>query len=303
MDFSAKIKASFETYFIIISENVQFGKPPDAKSIGFLGKTAFPIVSHSLFRGRIYILKGGIALEEEQKSGNLIPVAVLVLCCLAFLLLSYLSYQKVGKMASNLAAQEQPIVVIDPGHGGEDGGAEGVSALLEKDINLAIAQKLEKMLSLSGFRVVMTRDQDASIGDSALDTVKERKVSDIHNRLKIIEEQGDCIFLSIHQNHFTSSQYYGTQVFYSTNDPSGQALAEAIRGRVVELLQPENTRECKPATSSIYLLWHAEVPAVLVECGFLSNESEAQRLNDPQYQEQMAFAIYTGFLDYYQAAR
>ena len=227
-------------------------------------------------------------LNSGRKRGYFVPVAVLVLCCLAFLLLSYLSYQKVGEMASNLAAREQPAVVIDPGHGGEDGGAQGVSKMREKDINLAIAKKLEKMLTLSGFHVIMTR---------------ERKVSDLHNRLGLIEEQDDCIFLSIHQNHFTSSRYYGTQVFYSTNDPSSEELAEAVRGRVVSLLQPDNTRECKPATSSIYLLWHAEVPAVLVECGFLSNESEAQKLNDPQYQEQMAFAIYSGFLDYYQSSR
>ena len=247
--------------------------------------------------------KGGMDLNSGRKSGYFVPVAVLVLCCLAFLLLSYLSYQKVGEMASNLAARERPAVVIDPGHGGEDGGVQGVSQMLEKDINLAIAKKLEKMLALSGFHVIMTREEDVSIGDPALDTVKERKVSDLHNRLGLIEEQGDCIFLSIHQNHFTSSRYYGTQVFYSTNDPSSEELAEAVRGRVVSLLQPDNTRECKPATSSIYLLWHAEVPAVLVECGFLSNESEAQKLNDPQYQEQMAFAIYSGFLDYYQSSR
>lgn len=97
-------------------------------------------------------------------------------------------------MASNLAAREQPVVVIDPGHGGEDGGAQGVSQMLEKDINLAIAKKLEKMLALSGFHVIMTREEDVSIGDPALDTVKERKVSDLHNRLGLIEEQGDCIF-------------------------------------------------------------------------------------------------------------
>ena len=242
-------------------------------------------------------------MDEVRKGGYFVPVAVLVVCCLIFLLLSYLSYQKVGEMASSLAAREQPIVVIDPGHGGEDGGAQSSANVLEKDINLAIAQKLEKMLTLSGFRVVMTREEDISIGDATLDTVKERKVSDLHNRLNLIEKQGDCIFLSIHQNHFTSSRYYGTQVFYSTNDLSSQDLAEAIRERVIALLQPENTRACKPATSSIYLLWNAQVPAVLVECGFLSNESEAQKLNDPQYQEQMAFAIYSGFLDYYQATR
>ena len=237
-------------------------------------------------------------MNSGRKSGYFVPVAVLVLCCLAFLLLSYLSYQKVGEMASNLAARERPAVVIDPGHGGEDGGAQGVSKMLEKDINLAIAKKLEKMLTLSGFHVIMTREEDVSIGEPALDTVKERKVSDLHNRLGLIEEQGDCIFLSIHQNHFTSSRYYGTQVFYSTNDPSSEELAEAVRGRVVSLLQPDNTRECKPATSSIYLLWHAEVPAVLVECGFITNPDEEAQLRDSGYQKKLAEAIADGLEAY-----
>ena len=225
---------------------------------------------------------------------------------LALILLTgciYGSYTLSRYTEADQVEAKQAQVILDAGHGGSDPGKIGLNNLLEKDINLAIAKKLEKMLTLSGFHVIMTREEDVSIGDPALDTVKERKVSDLHNRLGLIEEQGDCIFLSIHQNHFTSSRYYGTQVFYSTNDPSSEELAEAVRGRVVSLLQPDNTRECKPATSSIYLLWHAEVPAVLVECGFLSNESEAQKLNDPQYQEQMAFAIYSGFLDYYQSSR
>lgn len=201
-------------------------------------------------------------------------------------------------MASALADQRNPTIVIDPGHGGEDGGATGKLSTSEKDINLAIALKLESLMKISGFNVVMTRTTDISISDD-LDTIRERKISDIHNRLKMIEAQGDCIFISIHQNHFSESRYSGAQMFYSTKNSSSKELAENIKSRVVELLQPENTRETKPATSSIYLLWNTKVPAVLVECGFLSNESEAAKLSDKVYQQQMAFAIYSGFLDYF----
>ena len=126
------------------------------------------------------------------------------------------------------------------------------------------------MLEMSGFRVVMIRDSDVSVGDNTLDTVKARKTSDMHNRLKIIEENGDCVFLSIHQNHFTNGKYSGAQIFYGTKNPKSQAL-----------------------------LRNADVPAVIVECGFLSNAGEAKKLSQPEYQKQMAFAIYQGFLSYW----
>ncbi len=243
-------------------------------------------------------MHGVIALNEKEAKTYFIPIAVLVLCCLAFLLLSYISYNKIDKMALALAEKRNPVIVLDPGHGGEDGGATGKNSALEKDINLAIALQLEKLLKSSGMRVVMTRTADASICDDHLDTVRERKVSDLHNRLKIIEEQGDCIFISIHQNHFTESRYSGAQIFYSKNTDGSKILAENIKSRIVELIQPENRRETKPATSSIYLLWNTKVTAVLVECGFLSNDSEAAKLNDKTYQQQMAFCVYSGLLDY-----
>lgn len=226
------------------------------------------------------------------------PIVVLILCCLAFLLLSYISYSKVAESAAAMTGAQTRTIVVDAGHGGEDGGASGKSGVPEKTINLAIAQDLSRLLSVSGFRVVMTRTSDVSVADGNLDTIRERKVSDLHNRLKIIEEQGDCIFVSIHQNHFTESRYSGTQVFYSTNNSDSKLLAENIRSRVISLLQKDNTRETKPATSSIYLLWETKVPAILVECGFLSNSAEEARLNDPAYQKQMAFSIYCGLLDY-----
>lgn len=200
-------------------------------------------------------------------------------------------------MAFAAAGVSPRTIVVDAGHGGEDGGATGKSERPEKDINLAISKDLQQLLIASGYRVVMTRTTDTAISDN-LNSIHERKVSDIHNRMKIIESQGNCIFVSIHQNLFEQSQYQGTQVFYSKNTAESKELAESIKGRVVSLLQNDNTRATKPATSSIYLLWNAKVPAVLVECGFLSNEEEAVKLNQEEYQQQMAFAIYCGILDY-----
>ena len=235
----------------------------------------------------------------KPSKSYLLAIFALIVSCLAFLLLSYISYNRLDQMASAYVSEKRPTIVIDAGHGGEDGGAEGKSKLLEKEINLNISKQLQNLLQASGFRVIMIRTEDVSIGDPSLGTIKERKISDLHNRLKIIEEQGDCIFISIHQNHFSDGRYSGAQMFYSLNNEKSKELAEYIKSRVVSLLQPENKRECKPATSSIYLLWQTEVPAVLVECGFLSNDSEAQKLNDPDYQKQMAFSIYSGFMDYY----
>jgi N-acetylmuramoyl-L-alanine amidase len=231
--------------------------------------------------------------------GNIIPVIVLIVCCLAFLLLSYISYQRIDQIASNLEAGSPPrTIVIDAGHGGEDGGASGSTGTPEKEINLAIAKDLEQLLVASGYHVVMTRTEDVAIGDNSLKTVHERKVSDMHQRLKILEEQKNCVFISIHQNYFTQSQYNGTQIFYSTNDPNSKILAENIREQVIQLLQKDNQRETKPAGDSIYLLRESKVPAVLVECGFLSNSEEELKLKDPIYQHKMAFSIYSGVLNY-----
>ena len=238
----------------------------------------------------------GVFAMKMQKS-NAVPIAALVLCCLAFLLLSFIACRHLGQMAVVEAQKHPETIVIDAGHGGEDGGATGLSAQPEKVINLAISKDLQQLLTAAGYRVVMTRTSDISLSDP-LNTIRERKISDIHNRMKLINAQGNCIFVSIHQNFFEQSQYHGTQVFYSKNDMESKELAESIRGQVVGLLQKDNTRAVKPATSSIYLLWNAKMPAVLVECGFLSNSSEAQQLNQDAYQRRMAFAIYCGLLSY-----
>lgn len=191
-------------------------------------------------------------------------------------------------------------IILDAGHGGEDGGAVGVNGVMEKDINLAVALELEKDLKENQFEVIMIRDGDYSVGDQQLSTVSQRKKSDIRNRVRTVEEAGECILISIHQNYFSESKYSGAQMFYSGNREESADLAEAIRKNIVSSLQPENKRENKQADQNIYLLDHCQVPAVLVECGFLSNPEEAARLSTESYQKQMAAAIYNGLIDYLQ---
>ena len=128
--------------------------------------------------------------------------------------------------------------------------------------------------------------------------MREKKVSDIRNRMNIMLKYPNSIFLSIHQNHFSQSKYHGAQVFYSKNDPQSKVIAEYIQNAIVEKLQNENTRKIKPSGTEIYLLYHAKSPAVMVECGFLSNGGEAQLLNDEQYQKKMAVAIVDGVIKY-----
>ena len=189
-------------------------------------------------------------------------------------------------------------VIVDAGHGGEDGGAVGVNGVLEKDINLAIALELEKNLKQNNFEVVMIRSSDVSVGDQSLSTIAERKRSDTKSRLRTVEEAGECILISIHQNHFSEGKYSGAQIFYSGNRPESAELAEAVRQNIVSSLQPENKRENKQADGNIYLLKNCHVPAILVECGFLSNEAETEKLCTESYQKNMAAAIYNGLIDY-----
>jgi len=193
-----------------------------------------------------------------------------------------------------------PTIVIDAGHGGMDGGAVGVHKEIEKDINLSISIMLNTMLKAGGYNTVMTRDDDVSIHDPQYTSVRQQKVSDIRNRLKIAEETPNAIFVSVHQNRFEQSKYYGTQIFYSTNNKEGKILAETLRKQFKTLLQPENERETKPAQKNLYILHHATCPAVMVECGFLSNPREAELLSTEEYQQKVAFTIYTALMSYFE---
>lgn len=194
-----------------------------------------------------------------------------------------------------------PKIIIDPGHGGTDGGAIGADGQPEKDVNLAISLKLREILTLSGFEVVMTRTDDRSIHDPGTTTIKNQKTSDMHNRLKIMQENGDAIFVSIHQNKFEEESSWGTQIFYSHQNPASKQLAEILQNNFAAYLQPENHRQIKQAENNLFLLYNAEIPAVLVECGFLSNQAECAKLHSDEYQNQVAYAIYYSLAEFIQA--
>lgn len=189
-------------------------------------------------------------------------------------------------------------VIIDAGHGGDDGGAIGIDGTVEKDINLDIALKLEKLLKFYGFDVIMIRTEDIMTCDDGLDSLRKRKVSDIHNRFDVLEKNPDAVFISIHQNKFEDNSQHGTQVFYSGNNDESKLLAESIQNSIVSVLQPDNSRVVKKSGSGIYLLYHAKLPAVLVECGFISNPAEVKKLNDENYRMKIAILIADGLIKY-----
>ncbi len=223
---------------------------------------------------------------------------ILTLFFLLFLLLgSRLSFD--GQTAPSAAESSAlPVVVIDAGHGGEDGGAVGQGEIYEKDVNLAIAEMLCEMLRVNGIPTVMTRTEDILLYDPASDHQGKKKIQDLATRRQIAESYENAVFVSIHMNAFPDSRYGGLQVYYSPNDEGSESLAKEIQLLTKELLLPENNRAVKQADRSIYLLDRLECPAVLVECGFLSNPEDLANLSDPLYQRKMAFSLCLAISEY-----
>ena len=197
------------------------------------------------------------------------------------------------------AVKERQVIILDAGHGGFDGGAVAPDGTVEKDINLKIALTLKDFLKQGGFEVIMTRESDVSTDDVETDKIATRKKSDLKNRLGLMKDNPNAVFVSIHLNKVTASAANGSQVFYSAEREESKILGDCIQKSIVQLLQPENTRVNKQATSSTYLLYNATVPAVLVECGFLSNSAELKRLKDEEYQKKMAFSIFCGIVSFF----
>ena len=237
----------------------------------------------------------------EHIKKNVLFYGAAILSAIMFCTLIFVAYGKINEQIKNRDQKNLKTIVLDAGHGGEDGGAVGVDGVIEKDINLAIALKLRDLLETSGYNVVMTRDKDEAIYDDTAQSLREKKRSDLHNRADIISKNsGDnTIFVSIHQNKFPDSKYFGTQIFYSPNNTESQTLANGIKDSVVKLIQPDNTREIKPAGKNVFLLHKAEIPAIVVECGFLSNPEEAGKLVNNDYQSKLAFCVYCGIMNHF----
>ncbi len=208
------------------------------------------------------------------------------------------SYQTMTEVTSPPVFQFGKTIILDAGHGGEDGGAVAPDGTMEKDLNLVIANTIASYFELFGIPYIPVRTTDESVCDPGLTTVRERKRSDILNRYALINDTPNSVLLSIHQNMFSEPKYNGTQVFYAGGDANSEQLASLIRDSVLTALQPDNTRAIKPSTDSIYLLYHAKTTSVLVECGFLSNENELQKLKDEAYESQISYYIFKAMLQY-----
>ncbi len=183
--------------------------------------------------------------------------------------------------------------------GGEDGGAVSENGISEANINLQIALKLQNLLEQSGATVILTRSTDEAIYDANSDgSMRQKKVSDLKNRVKIGNSSSADVFVSIHLNKIPQEQYYGWQTFYKNNDEQSKQLAESIQNNLNEAIQKENNRLAK-TIQNIYIVDNVEIPMTIVECGFLSNHEELKDLQTEQYQEKIAWGIYNGIMDWF----
>ena len=189
-------------------------------------------------------------------------------------------------------------IVIDAGHGKPDEGAQSNNGTTEAETNLKIAIKLQNLLEQSGSSVILTRSDENAIYDLDAKTLKQKKISDIHNRVKIGNESSADIFVSIHLNKIPQQQYDGWQTFYNAQSAEGQKLAVSIQTNLNDAIQKENNRVAK-TIDNIYIIKHVEIPTTIVECGFLSNPEEEKLLLDDEYQNRLAWGIYNGIIDYF----
>ena len=200
-----------------------------------------------------------------------------------------------GTAVETFVRMADQVLVIDPGHGGEDGGAVSAAGQRESEVNLAIARQLDALMGLYGAPAVLTRTEDVSIGDPSAATLRERKASDLHNRAALVQALPDATLISINQNAYPAARYHGLQVFYG-DEALSRPLALAIQEEARAQLDPENERVPQAAPSSVYLMMHVSCRAVLVKCGFLSNPEEAAQLGERAYQMKLAMVLAASYL-------
>lgn len=242
-------------------------------------------------------MKGCVIMKMFDRIKRRVPLLLAIFCCcIAAAVSGAVNLNNTAREAA-LGAVPKKVVVIDAGHGGIDGGCVAENGAYEKDINLSIAKNLGTLLSFEGYEVVYTRSEDISIYDEGVTGIRNQKISDMENRLEIIQSYPGSVFLSIHQNQFTRSEYFGGQMFYTTNHKGNFRLATIMQERFAEL-QPGNDREIKLIDNSLYLFKDTKQPALLIECGFLSNPNDAANLSSAEYQKKVAFTIYKGLTEY-----
>ncbi len=222
----------------------------------------------------------------------------IILAVLTLVLLFNVSSSFAVKVNSSTPHYAEQVIVIDAGHGDFDPGKVAGDGTVEKDINLSISLKLYDLFRSNGYAAVLTRNSDLTLADEDASSISQKKKTDTRNRTKLADSFNNSVLISIHQNSFSDSSQHGTQAFFGTLNPESERLAENIICSVVNNVQPDNTRPLKKGTSSIYILVNTKAPTVLVECGFMTNSAELNKLKDEEYQKKLAYAIYLGYLDY-----
>ena len=199
---------------------------------------------------------------------------------------------------STIAASEaaQKTVIIDAGHGGEDCGTIGKNGVFEKDLNLRIAFTLGKLLEEKGYAVVYTRTEDKLLYKEEENIKGYRKIYDLKNRAALASQYESPVFISIHMNSFSDERYSGLQVFYSVATDASRRLATSVQQQVKQQLQPQNNRPIREG-AGLYLMENLSCPAILIECGFMSNPAECEKLCQKEYQKQLCFAIACGIIE------
>lgn len=229
-----------------------------------------------------------------MKKGILLAGALVGTAVLLALALGRLNSLAKPAMEPSVVQRTGPLV-LDAGHGGEDGGAVSLTGVPESQINLAIVLKLRDVLGLYGVDPILLRETDVSLHDGDAGTLREKKRSDLKNRVAAVEEVEGGILLSVHQNTYPNSRYHGTHVFYAPTEGS-QALAERFQNSIKAALQPDNQRAVKQIPDTVYIMNHVTCPAVLIECGFLTNPEEEALLRDEDYQRKLSAVIAAAWL-------
>ncbi len=232
----------------------------------------------------------GHTSQEDNKSKRW---EIFLACIMLFFM--YMMARYAPQMVDNKeSGKGERVVVIDAGHGGVDPGKVAINRALEKDINLSIAQKLKVMLQEEKITVIMTRNEDNGLYDEG---DRNKKIADMKKRCAIVNEANPDLLVSIHQNSYQSESVKGSQVFYYEKSEDGKRLGEILQNSLIKQVDQSNNRTAK-SNNNYYMLLHVQCPAVIVECGFLSNWREAEKLKTDEYQEKIAQALKKGILEY-----
>ena len=237
-----------------------------------------------------------INLRKLNLKGNSVKIAVAFIVA-ATTLFSLFFKSAIGDYDAEAASATEMLVILDAGHGGEDAGATGVNGALEKDLNLSVVNLMGEMLVEKGFAVIYTRTEDKMLYEEWENIKGIRKISDLKNRCKIAKNYPNALFVSIHMNTFGDGKYSGLQVYYSPENKESERMADVVQSCVKRDLQPENSRSIK-AGKDIYILENIDNTAILIECGFLSNPEEAEKLSQKEYQKMLSFSIICGIIEY-----